>query len=112
MVEDLQPICLNLKQHYQTLYREIDSQPREITQMRDMELQRLGQDLKEIGTEFQAQIDREIGGIINGTNISFNQDFLKLKARMVSRLDELINTFSVSDAHQILHKTLLLNPHL
>ena len=100
LVEDLQPICLNLKQHYQTLYREIDSQPREIAQMRDMELQRLGQDLKEIGTEFQAQIDREIGGIINGTNISFNQDFLKLKARMVSRLDELINTFSVSDAHR------------
>jgi Dynamin family len=100
LAEDLQPICLNLKQHYQTLYRELDSQPREIGQMRDRELQRLGQDLKEIGTEFQAQIDREIGEIINGTNTSFNQDFLKLKARMVSRLDELINTFSVSDAHR------------
>ncbi len=100
LAEDLQPICLNLQQHYRSLERELDSQPREIAQMRDLELQRLGQDLKEIGTEFQSQIDREIGGIINGTNISFNQDFLKLKARMVSRLDELINTFSVSDAHR------------
>lgn len=100
LAEDLQPVCLNLKQHYQALYRELDSQPREIGQMRDRELQQLGQDLKEIGIEFQAQIDREIGEIINGTNEKFNQDFLKLKARMVSRLDELINTFSVSDAHR------------
>ena len=100
LAEDLQPICLNLKQHYQTLYRELDSQPREIGQMRDRELQRLGQDLKEIGNEFQLQIDREISEIVNGTNANFNQDFLKLKARMISRLDELVNTFSVADAHR------------
>jgi replication fork clamp-binding protein CrfC len=100
LAEDLQPVCANLRQYYQNLHRELDSQPREIGQMRDRQLQRLGQDLKEIGAEFKAQIDREISEIINGTNNDFDRDFLKLKARMVSCLDELINTFSVSDTHR------------
>jgi replication fork clamp-binding protein CrfC len=100
LAQDLQPVCQALKQHYQKLKQQLDSQPKEIGQMRDLELQRLGQDLSKIADDFQTHIDTEIGQIINATNLEFNQDFLKLKAKMVSRLDELVNTFSVRIAHR------------
>jgi replication fork clamp-binding protein CrfC len=100
LAQDLQPLCQVIKQRYSKLKQQLDSQPKEIGQMRDLELQKLGEDLSNIAEGFEAHIDSEIAQIINATNLEFNQDFLKLKAKMVSRLDELINTFSVRIAHR------------
>jgi replication fork clamp-binding protein CrfC/bacterioferritin (cytochrome b1) len=99
LADDLQDLCINLKKHYQAMQRELDSQPREIDQMKERELQYLSQELNEIGNAFREHIKSEITEVIGGTNIPFEEEFQKLKARMVSRLDELLKTFSISTAH-------------
>jgi ElaB/YqjD/DUF883 family membrane-anchored ribosome-binding protein len=67
--------------------------------MKTQELQQLNQQLKQVGEEFQTHLSQEVNQVIvNGDN-AFEADFNQLQARMVSRLDELLQTFSVRDAY-------------
>ena len=99
LAEDLQPVCTDLKQHYLQQLQELDNQPHEIESMKTQELTLLNQKLQEIGKEFTQHLESEVNSIVTNQDSDFEADFLKLRAQMVSRLDELLQTFSVQDAY-------------
>lgn len=100
LADDLEDICINLKKHYQSEQRHLDSQPQEIEAMKAQELQRLNQQLQQVGKDFDEHIKEEVNQIINNSCDSFEADFRLLQSRMIRRLDELLDTFSVDDAYQ------------
>jgi replication fork clamp-binding protein CrfC len=100
LTDDLEDICISLKKHYQSVQCNLDSQPQEIEAMKAQELQRLNQQLQQIGREFSEHITEEINQIINNSCDAFEADFKQLQSRMIRRLDELLDTFSVADAYQ------------
>ncbi|CCQ58274.1 dynamin-like GTPase family protein [Crocosphaera watsonii] len=100
LADDLQPLCIALRQHYLDQYRDLESQPREIDAMKAQELNRLNHELQEVGIQFREHIEHEVNEIVVNGDHYFEEDFNKLKARMVSRLDELLQTFSVANAHR------------
>ncbi|BAY22974.1 hypothetical protein NIES2100_27380 [Calothrix sp. NIES-2100] len=100
LAEDLQDICIQLKKHYQTVYRDLDSQPQEIATMKVQELQRINQQLQQVAKDFIGHITEEVNLVINNTCDEFEADFRQLQSRMIRRLDELLDTFSVADAYR------------
>jgi replication fork clamp-binding protein CrfC len=99
LADDLHPLCVNLGKYYITQWRDLDSQPREIEAMKAQELTRLNQELKEVGRDFSEHITEEVNKIIVNEDPLFDEDFRKMKARMVSHLDQLLQTFSVTNAY-------------
>lgn len=99
LAEDLQPICINLCKHYQQSWRDLDSQPQEIEAMKQQQLSKLNNDLQEIGNQFYDYIEEQVNLIINNENKIFNQDFQQLQSRFVTHLDELLQSFSVSETY-------------
>ena len=100
LADDLEDVCIKLKKHYQSVQRDLDSQPQEIETMKAQELQRLNQQLQQIGREFSEHITEEVNHIINNSCDAFEADFKQLQSRMIRRLDELLDTFSVASAYQ------------
>ncbi|MBE8988985.1 dynamin-like GTPase family protein [Nostoc sp. LEGE 12450] len=100
LADDLEDVCIKLKKHYQNVQRNLDSQPQEIESMKVQELQRLNQQLQQIGREFSEHITEEVNQIINNSCDAFETDFRQLQSRMIRRLDELLDTFSVASAYQ------------
>ncbi|MBW4448084.1 MAG: dynamin-like GTPase family protein [Spirirestis rafaelensis WJT71-NPBG6] len=100
LADDLEDVCIKLKKHYQSLQRELDSQPREIEAMKAQELQRLNQQLQQVGNDFRQHITEEVNNVVNNACDAFEADFRKLQLRMTHRLDELLHTFSVSNAYR------------
>ncbi|BAY18381.1 hypothetical protein NIES21_42270 [Anabaenopsis circularis NIES-21] len=100
LADDLEDICIKLKKTYQSDYRDLDSQPREIEAMKSQELQRLNQQLQQIGKEFNQHLIEEVNQINNQACDAFETDFRQLQSRMIRRLDELLDTFSVADAYR------------
>ncbi|MGK7931945.1 MAG: dynamin family protein [Microcystaceae cyanobacterium] len=99
LADDIQPICISLRKYYINTYRELDSQPREIEAMKAQELTRLSQELQEIGLGFKQFMAEQLNAIVINDDLAYEEDFQKLKARMVTRLDELLRTFSVKNAY-------------
>ncbi len=99
LADDLQPLCISLRKHYMAVQRDLDSQPREIEAMKARELERLSQELQQIGQKYRQHIEKEVNLATNGCP-EFEQDFRRLQARMISRLDELLDTFSVRAAYE------------
>lgn len=100
LADDLQPICIGLKNYYNTERQTLDSQPREIDAMKAQELDRLNQELQTIGTELEEYLAKKINLIIAEEDPEFEQDFNRLKKQMVTRLDELLHRFSVLEAYK------------
>lgn len=100
LADDLEDICIKLKKHYQTQQRELDSQPREIESMKEHELQKLNQQLQQVGKDFSQHIHEEVNKLINNNCEEFESDFRQLQSRMIRRLDELLDTFSVAEAYR------------
>lgn len=100
LADDLEDVCINLKKHYQSVQRNLDSQPQEIETMKAQELQRLNQQLQQIGKDFNEHITEEVNHIINNSCDAFEADFKQLQSRMIRRLDELLDTFSVAHAYR------------
>ncbi|MEH2160415.1 MAG: dynamin-like GTPase family protein [Nostoc sp.] len=100
LADDLEDVCIKLKKHYQSVQRNLDSQPQEIETMKAQELQRLNQQLQQIGREFSEHITDEVNLIINNSCDAFEADFKQLQSRMIRRLDELLDSFSVASAYQ------------
>ncbi|HIK03392.1 MAG TPA: dynamin-like GTPase family protein [Trichormus sp. M33_DOE_039] len=100
LANDLEDVCIKLKKYYQSLYRDLDSQPREIETMKRHELQRLNQQLQQVGRDFSQHITEEVNQVINNSCDGFEADFKQLQSRMIRRLDELLDTFSVADAYR------------
>ncbi|AFZ25675.1 dynamin family protein [Cylindrospermum stagnale PCC 7417] len=100
LADDLEDICIKLKKHYQNLQRDLDSQPREIESMKEHELQKLNQQLQQVGKDFSLHIHEEVNKLINNNCEEFETDFRQLQSRMIRRLDELLDTFSVAEAYR------------
>jgi replication fork clamp-binding protein CrfC len=100
LADDLGDICIKIKKHYQNIQRDLDSQPREIESMKEYELQKLNQQLQQVGRDFSQHISDEVNKIINNHCEEFENDFRQLQSRMIRRLDELLDTFSVADAYR------------
>ncbi|MCG6135265.1 MAG: dynamin-like GTPase family protein [Nostoc sp. LLA-1] len=100
LADDLEDICIKLKKQYQSEQRHLDSQPREIEAMKAQELQRLNQQLQQVGKDFSQHITEEVNQLINNSCDAFDADFRQLQSRMIRRLDELLDTFSVADAYR------------
>lgn len=100
LADDLEDICIKLKKHYQTQQRDLDSQPREIESMKEHELQKLNQQLQQVGKDFSQHIHEEVNKLINNNCEEFESDFRQLQSRMIRRLDELLDTFSVAEAYR------------
>jgi len=79
--------------------RELDSQPREIEAMKARELERLNHELQQVGQEFRQHIEEEVNQVVTNGCDGFEADFRLLQARMIRRLDELLDTFSVEAAY-------------
>ncbi|MCC5665370.1 dynamin-like GTPase family protein [Nostoc sp. CHAB 5784] len=100
LADDLENVCIKLKKHYQSVQRNLDSQPQEIETMKAQELQHLNQQLQQIGRDFHEHITEEVNQIINNSCDAFEADFKQLQSRMIRRLDELLDTFSVAYAYR------------
>lgn len=99
LADDLEDLCIQLRTHYQEIWRELDNQPREIEAMKLQELQQLNQELQKVGQEFRNHITEEVNLIVTHQCDSFEMDFRQLQSRMMRCLDELIDGFSVEDAY-------------
>jgi ribosome recycling factor len=100
LADDLEDICIELKNHYQSVQIDLDSQPREIESMKEYELQKLNQQLQQVGRDFHQHIHDEVNRLINNNCEEFETDFRQLQSRMIRRLDELLDTFSVAEAYR------------
>ncbi len=100
LADDLEDICIPIKKYYQEIRRELDSQPQEIEAMKAQELQRLNQQLQQVGNEFREHIAEEVNQVVTNACDKFEADFNQLRARMIHRLDELLDTFSVADTYK------------
>lgn len=100
LADDLGDICIKIKKHYQDIQRDLDSQPREIESMKEYELQKLNQQLQQVGRDFHQHINDEVNKIINNNCEEFETDVRQLQSRMIRRLDELLDSFSVADAYR------------
>ncbi|MEQ9001075.1 MAG: dynamin family protein [Coleofasciculus sp. B1-GNL1-01] len=99
LADDLQPLCINLKKHYLAIQRDLDSQPHEIEAMKAQELERLNQELQQVGREFCIHIAEEVNQAVTNSCNAFEIEFRQLQHQMIQRLDELLNTFSVAQAY-------------
>ncbi|MCY7331527.1 MAG: dynamin family protein [Pseudanabaena sp. CAN_BIN31] len=100
LADDLQPICIALRQSYLESWLQLESQPRDIEAIKSQELQKLSHDLKQIGDRFREHIAQELNeAVASDKNKGLEADYRKLKENMVRRLDELIGYFSVADVH-------------
>jgi replication fork clamp-binding protein CrfC len=100
LADDLEDVCIKLKKYYQSVQINLDSQPREIESMKEYELQKLNQQLQQLGRDFHQHINDEVNKIINNHCEEFENDFRQLQLKMIRRLDELLDTFSVADAYR------------
>ena len=100
LADDLQPICIGLKNYYNTERQTLDSQPREIDAMKAQELDRLNQQLQTIGSDLEQYLTQKINLIIAQEDTEFENDFNLLKKQMVTQLDELLHGFSVLEAYK------------
>ncbi|TAG70315.1 MAG: dynamin family protein [Oscillatoriales cyanobacterium] len=107
LADDLEDLCIQLRKQYQTIQRNLDSQPREIEAMKAQELLRLNQELQQVGQEFREHIAKEVNDMIMNRCDIFDTDFRQLQSRMIRRLDELLDGFSVEAAYG---RTLMTHP--
>jgi replication fork clamp-binding protein CrfC len=101
LADDLQPICIALKNFFLAAWHQLESQPRDVEAIKTQELQKLSRDLKKIGDQLRSHISTEVNqAVASNQNEALETDYLKLKTRMVRRLDQLVDSFSVSLVHQ------------
>lgn len=99
LAKDLSDVCIPLRKNYQTILRNLDSQPREIDAMKAQAFQLLNQQLQQVGEDFCQHIAQEINVIITNNCQVFETDFRQLQSRMIDCLDHLLNNFSVADSY-------------
>ncbi len=102
LADDLQPLCISLKKSYVEAWQQLISQPQDIASLKEQELRQLSRELKQVGDRFRQDIEQTVNrAVASNSNSVLEASFLKLKARMVGRLDELLNTFSVGEVHKL-----------
>ncbi len=99
LANDLQPIAIALCQLYSQQNRELMSQPHEIAGIKSKRLEQLNGDLVRLGEDLYQHLNQEINDIVTNKSPQFEEDFRKMQVKMVSKMDELLNTFSIEDAY-------------
>ncbi|MFN5854719.1 MAG: dynamin family protein [Pseudanabaenaceae cyanobacterium] len=100
--DDLQPVCMILKQNYLEHWHNLEAEPQTVDDVKRQEIQQLSADLKTIGDELQQDVHALINeAVATNNNQYYEEDYLKLKNAMVARLDDLIESFSVAKVHQL-----------
>lgn len=99
LADELQNICLAMKRYYQDAQLELESQPKDVQEMKRIELSNIKTQLKKIGDEFSAYFEEKINSYINGENHRFNGRMKQMEYAFVSSLNNLLETFSVTDAY-------------
>ncbi len=99
LADDLQDVCIQLRKHYLATQRDLASQPREIEGMKAKELLMLNQELQEVGEDFRSHLALEVNLLVTNKCDGFEEDFKQLQSRMIRRLDELLDSFSVESAY-------------
>jgi len=101
LADDLQPLCISLRKVYLDTWQHLEAQPNDVSAMQEQDLRKLNHELKKAGDDFRLHIEQELNqAIASKTNKAYENDFLKLSQRMVSRLDELLQNFSVAEVYQ------------
>ncbi len=101
LADDLQPLCIALRKTYIEAWQYCDRQPRDVSAMKEQELQQLSQDLIQVGDDFRTHIGQELNQVVaSNLNQTFESDFRRLQALMVNALDDLLKGFSVAAVHQ------------
>ena len=60
----------------------------------------MNQQLQQVGNDFRHHIAAEVNQVVTNACDKFEADFNKLRSRMIHRLDELLDTFSVADTYK------------
>lgn len=101
LADDLHPICIALRKLYLEQWQTVQSQPQEVEAIKSQKLRQLSKDLKDVGDRYRQDMEDLINQTVaSNENAEFERDFRQLQAKMVSRLDELLNTFSVEGVYQ------------
>lgn len=101
LADDLQPLCIALQKSYLEVWQHLENQPRNLDAVKEQELHQLGRELKQVGDAFRQDMEQAVNETVaSSLDTAIESDFTRLKARMVSRLDELLHTFSVGDVHR------------
>lgn len=102
LAEDLQPICLELRRLFEERQHHLASQPNNAAAIKERELYKIHGELREIGAAFQVHLESVINQVVaSDANAEFEASFHQLQSRLVNRLDELIDTFSVGEVHRL-----------
>ena len=80
--------------------RDLVNQPRKIDAIIAQELQRLNQQLQQVGQSYRQHMAEEVNQVVTNGCDAFEADFAQLQSRMRHRLNELLNTFSVTDTYR------------
>ena len=99
LANDLQPICVGLCQIYSQQDRELVSQPHEIEGIKSKRLEQLNGDLVRLGDALYHHLSQEVNNIVTNQSPLFEEDFRKMQVKVVSKMDELLNTFSIEEAY-------------
>ena len=99
LADDLQNICIQLQKNYLATQQNLANQPHEIEAMKAQELLLLNTQLQEVGEGFSQHISEEVNLLVTNKCDGFEADFNQLQSRMIRRLDELLDTFSVEAAY-------------
>ncbi|MBW4657166.1 MAG: dynamin family protein [Drouetiella hepatica Uher 2000/2452] len=101
LADDLQPLSISLKKSYVEAWQHLGSQPQDINAIKEQELRQLSKELKQVGDRFRQDIEQTVNeAVASDGNLALENSFSRLKTRMVLRLDELLNTFSVGEVHK------------
>lgn len=101
LADDLHPLCTAIRDTYIAQWQALEKQPQTQEELKTQKLKQLASDLKDVGEQFHRAIEDEVNRTVaSSNNDEFERDFLKLKAQMVTRLDELLHTFSVNVVYQ------------
>ncbi|MBI4781365.1 MAG: dynamin family protein [Oscillatoriophycideae cyanobacterium NC_groundwater_1537_Pr4_S-0.65um_50_18] len=101
LADDLQPVSISLKKSYIEAWQQLGSQPQDINAIKEQELRQLSKELKQVGDRFRQDIEQTVNeAIASDGNIALENSFSRLKTRMVTRLDDLLYTFSVGEVHK------------
>ncbi len=101
LADDVQPLCIALRRMYIQAWQDLESQPQDIEAIKEQELKQLNLELKRVGDQLQEHIEAVVNeAVASDRNTLLERDFLKLKAGLVSQLDNLLNTFSVPEVYK------------
>lgn len=106
LANDLRPLCINLRNHYLEVWRNLESQPQELDAIKQQQVKQLNHDLNRIANAFEQYVADHLNqAVASNQNVIYERDFRELQKRMLQKLDDLISDFSVGQTYQLAQKS-------